>query len=70
MDFSQVRWKKVGLASVIGVITVLGATSAYGKYQMRQGVCVKFYPDGSEKMLYGKDCGEPNLTPATQGEDI
>jgi hypothetical protein len=56
---TQVRWKKVGVASVIGVLAVLAATTAYGKYQMRQGVCVKFHPDGSEKLLYGSDCGKP-----------
>lgn len=70
MNFSQVRWQRVGLASVLGVITVLGATTAYGKYQMHHGVCVKYYPDGSEEILYGEDCGEFNLTPTTQGEDI
>lgn len=72
MKFSEVRWKQVGLASVIGVIAVLGATTAYGRWQMRHGACVKFYPDGSEKMFYGSDCGKPfeSVTPATQGEDI
>lgn len=71
MNFSEVRWKKVGKACVIGVLAILGATSAYGKWQMRQGVCVKFHPDGSEEMFYGKDCGEPFQAPsATHSEDI
>jgi hypothetical protein len=72
MDFSEVRWQKVGVVSAIGVLAMLGATTAYAKYQMRQGVCVKFHPDGSEEMLYEKDCGEafPSVTSTPPGEDI
>ncbi len=67
---TQVRWKQVGIVSVIGVIVVLGATTAYADWRWRQGICVNFNPDGSEEILYGEDCGENILTPTTQGEDI
>ena len=72
MDFSQVRWKKVSFAIAIGVIDVFWATTAYANWKWEQGVCVNFNPDGSEEMIYGKDCGETfeSLPITTQGENI
>lgn len=67
---TQVRWKRIGLTSGIGVLAVLATTTAYADWKWRQGICVNFNPDGSEEILYGEDCGEPELTPTTQGEDI
>lgn len=67
---SKVRWKQVGLASVIGVIAVLAATTAYADWKWRQGVCINLHPDGTEEMLYGQDCDEADLIPTTQGEEI
>ncbi len=72
MDFSQVRWKRVGLAIGIGILGVMAGTKAYADYQWRQVVCVKFSPEGSEELIYGKDCGEPSqsITSTTDGDEI
>lgn len=67
---SQLRWQRIGLVSVIGVLAVLGATTAYANWKWRQGICLNFNPDGSEEILYGEDCSEFDLTPTTQGETI
>ncbi len=69
MKLSEVRWRRVGIVIGIGLIAILGASTAYANWQWRQGVCVEYYPDGSEKMLYGKDCNLPSETP-TAGETI
>jgi hypothetical protein len=57
LNFSEVRWSKVAFFSIVGVILVLGATNAYSSWQWSKGACVKYSPDGSEKLFFGKDCG-------------
>ncbi len=66
MFFSRVRWKRVGIAIGIGTIAVCGA---YANWQWRQGVCIRYHADGTEKMLYGEDCIVPSEAPTT-GETI
>ena len=64
MKFSEVRWKKVGLAIGVGFVAMMAATAALANWQWQQGICIRFYPDGSEKMFYGKDCESPSQAPA------
>lgn len=56
LNFSEVRWGKVAFATGVGVILALGATNAYSSWLWSQGGCVKYSPDGSEQILFGKDC--------------
>ena len=56
LNFSEVRWKKVSFAIGVGVVLVLGACNAYSRWQWSQGACVRYSPDGSEQLLFGKDC--------------
>lgn len=49
-------WKKVLVATGIGALILVIATAGYDHWRMSQGGCVKFSPDGSEKVLYGDDC--------------
>ncbi|MDZ8138849.1 MAG: hypothetical protein RM049_26695 [Nostoc sp. DedQUE04] len=51
------RWKRVLLATGLGTLAIFIAVTAYREYQIRtQGWCVRFFPDGSKKVLYGDDC--------------
>jgi hypothetical protein len=68
MKVTEVRWMRVSAAIGVGVLAVLGASTAYANWKWQQGVCVRYYPDGSEKMLYGKDCDLPSAPAA--GEAI
>jgi hypothetical protein len=51
-----VRFKQVSIKVLVGVTIVLVATTAYDALRRRDGLCVQFYPDGSEKVLYGVEC--------------
>ena len=53
---SEVRWKRVSIAAVAGVVLALAATSAW---RDKHGWCARFYPDGSRKVLYGAECQMP-----------
>jgi hypothetical protein len=55
-QLSVVRWKRIGIASVAGIAVVLAISTAYDTWRRRDGWCVRFYPDGSEKTIYGSDC--------------
>ncbi len=53
----NMRWKRILLATGLGTLVIFTAVTAYREYQVRtQGWCVRFYPDGSRKALYGNDC--------------
>jgi hypothetical protein len=56
-NFSKVRWKKVLGIVAVGIVLELGATTLYSNWQWSQGTCMKYSPDGSEQLLFGKDCG-------------
>ncbi len=56
-QLSGVRWKPVSIATAIGVALGLAATIAYDAWRTRDGWCVQYSPDGSEKVLYGSECG-------------
>jgi len=54
-DWQRVSIGRVSTAIAVGLILILAATTAYDAWRRRDG-CVRFYPDGSEKVLYGDDC--------------
>ena len=56
-QLSAVRWKRLSLATVAGVVLLMAATTAYDQWRKRDGWCVQYSPDGSEKLLYGSECG-------------
>jgi hypothetical protein len=58
-QLSAVRWKRLSLASVAGVVLLMAAMTAYDQWRKRDGWCVRFYPDGSEKIIYGIECQRP-----------
>ena len=53
---SAVRWRRVSLAIATGLILILAAATVYDAWRKRNGWCVLFYPDGSQKIFYGDDC--------------
>ncbi len=55
-QLSGVRWRRVSIVIAVGVVLVLAATTAYDAWRRRDGWCVQYYPDGSEKVLYGDEC--------------
>jgi hypothetical protein len=58
-QLSAVRWKRLSLTSVAGIILLMAAMTAYDQWRKRDGWCVRFYPDGSEKIIYGIECQRP-----------
>jgi len=58
-QLSAVRWQRVGITVAAGGVLVLAATTTYNAWRKRDGWCVRFYPDGSEKVLYGAACQIP-----------
>jgi len=50
----EVHWPRVS-AIALGLVAVMMATTAYDAGRKRDW-CIRFYPDGSEKVLYGDDC--------------
>ena len=55
-QISGVRWKRVSIATVVGVALGLAATTAYDAWRIQDGWCVQYSPDGSEKVFYGSEC--------------
>ncbi|MBD1804059.1 hypothetical protein H6F98_01035 [Microcoleus sp. FACHB-SPT15] len=55
-QISEVRWKRVLIGTGIGTVIVLVTFGAYDTWRRRDGWCVQYYPDGSEKVLYGAEC--------------
>ncbi len=55
-QLAGVCWKRVSIKVTVGVTLVLVVTTAYDAWRRRDGWCVQFYPDGSEKVLYGAAC--------------
>jgi hypothetical protein len=54
---SAVRWKKVSIGIVIGLVLSLAASTIYTKLRMKDDLwCVQIFPDGSEKTFYGAEC--------------
>ncbi len=58
-QLTAVRWKRLSIAAAIGIVLVLGATTALDQWRKRDGWCVRFNPDGSQKTFYGTDCDLP-----------
>ncbi len=58
-QLTAVRWKRLSIAAAIGIVLVLAATTALDQWRKRDGWCVRFNPDGSQKTLYGTDCDLP-----------
>jgi hypothetical protein len=56
-QLQAVRWKRLTLTTLAGLLIVLAATTAYHQWRKRNGWCVQASPDGSQKVLYGSDCG-------------
>ncbi|MHC5615459.1 MAG: hypothetical protein ACYTXA_31955 [Nostoc sp.] len=52
----QISSKKVALTVGIGILVLAAGTLAYDHWRVSQGWCGRFYPDGSEKLMYGDDC--------------
>ncbi len=52
----QIRWKKVAIVMGIATLILMIGTTAYARWRVSQGWCVTFYPDGSQKVMYGDDC--------------
>ncbi|WP_335030027.1 hypothetical protein [Nostoc sp.] len=51
------RWKRVLLTTGLGTLAIFIAATAYHEWRARtQGWCIRFAPDGSQKVLYGDDC--------------
>lgn len=51
-------WKKVLIATSLGTLLLIVGTAAYDRWRVSQGWCIKFSPDGSQKVFYGDDCGK------------
>jgi hypothetical protein len=58
-QLSAVRWKRLSLTSVAGIVLLMAAMATYDQWRKRDGWCVRFYPDGSEKIVYGIECQGP-----------
>ena len=59
-QLSAVRWKKVSLAIVVGLVLSFAASTIYAKSRMKDDLsCVQVFPDGSEKTFYGAECYPP-----------
>ncbi|MEA5604999.1 hypothetical protein [Nostoc sp. UHCC 0252] len=52
----QIRWKKVATVVGIGALILMIGTTAYDRWRVSLGWCVRFKPDGSQKVMYGDDC--------------
>lgn len=59
-QLSAVRWKRISITIAAGMVVIFTATAAYQHWRMRDGWCVRYYPNGSEKVLYGADCNLPS----------
>ncbi len=55
----KIRWRRVLGLIAIGFIGMMILTVAYDHWRKRNGWCVRFYPDDSQKVLYGTDCQKP-----------
>ena len=59
---TRVRWVRVGVGIASGVLFIMIITTLYAMTfgsELPDIWCVRFYPDGSEKVLYGDDCQIP-----------
>ncbi|MBD2457676.1 hypothetical protein H6G80_26845 [Nostoc sp. FACHB-87] len=53
----NLRWQRVLLTAGLITLTIFVVATAYREWQAKtQGWCVRFAPDGSQKVLYGGDC--------------
>ncbi|MEH2002820.1 MAG: hypothetical protein V7L00_29520 [Nostoc sp.] len=50
------HWQRVGLAMAFGALAVMLAGIAVDRWRVRDGWCVRFLPNGEQKVLYGDDC--------------
>ncbi|BAY14021.1 hypothetical protein NIES2098_72190 (plasmid) [Calothrix sp. NIES-2098] len=54
---SQIRWKKIALPIVLGVIASCAVATAFRYWQAKtEGWCIRYYPDGKKEVLYGNEC--------------
>ena len=59
---TRVRWVRVGVGIASGILFIMIITTLYAMTfgsELPDIWCVRFYPDGSEKVLYGDDCQIP-----------
>lgn len=52
----RIGWKKVAIATGIGILALMIATAVYDRWRISQGWCTRFSPGGTQKVLYGDDC--------------
>ncbi|MEH2393867.1 MAG: hypothetical protein V7K21_20110 [Nostoc sp.] len=50
------RWKRILLATGLGTLVIFIVVTAYREWQVTQGWCVRFAPDGRQTAVYGDDC--------------
>jgi flagellar biosynthesis/type III secretory pathway M-ring protein FliF/YscJ len=55
---SWIRLRKLLLITVpIALVLIVVIAVALDWWRARDGYCVQYLPDGSQQILYGKDCG-------------
>ncbi|MEH2347264.1 MAG: hypothetical protein V7K55_04545 [Nostoc sp.] len=53
----QIRWRRVLLVTALGTVITFAMATAFRYWQVKtQGWCVRFAPNGTQKVLYGNDC--------------
>jgi hypothetical protein len=53
----EISWKRILIKFLIGFAVLAAGMTAYSYWLARDGFCVRVYPDGSQKTLYGSECG-------------
>ncbi len=61
-----VRWKRVTISVGVGLTLAMAVATTVDVWRRRDGWCIRFYPNGSQKTLYGADCNFPNTVKYTQ----
>jgi hypothetical protein len=55
-QLGAVRWKRISLTAIAVIALFLVVSTAYDSWRRRDGWCVRYFPDGTNKTLYGADC--------------
>ncbi|MBD2513169.1 hypothetical protein H6G91_39455 [Nostoc muscorum FACHB-395] len=54
---NQIRWRRVLLVTALGTVIIFVIATAFRYWQVKtQGWCIRFAPNGTQKVLYGNDC--------------
>jgi len=56
----MIDWKKVAIAIGSGFAIVMSIVIIYSILFPPEISCLRFYPDGSSKALFGEDCSKPD----------